>query len=148
MAKGGIKNLKAFKKRLEKRVVDNPKEELGRLVLRSAALVTETAQDSINSGAKTGRAYPRGRKVHIASAEGEAPAKDTGNLSSGITFKVTEQKDSIVGTVMTNTFGLSDYGVHLEFGTVNMRPRPFMQPALEKNRPKIKRIFKQGGYIK
>jgi HK97 gp10 family phage protein len=147
MAKSGIKNLKAFQKKLKKRVVDNPTEHLGNLVLRSAAIVTETAQDSIRSGGKTGRAYSRGGKVHIASAEGEAPAKDSGNLATGITFKVVEEKNAIIGRVQSNSFGLSDYGIHLEFGTSKMRPRPFMQPALEKNRPRIKRIFREGGYV-
>ena len=42
---------------------------------------------------------------------------------------------------------MTPYAKDLEFGTTNMRPRPYMQPALEKNRPQIKRIFKKGGYI-
>ena len=31
----------------------------------------------------------------------------------------------------------ADYSIHLEFGTQNMKARPFMFPALEENKPKI-----------
>jgi HK97 gp10 family phage protein len=37
----------------------------------------------------------------------------------------------------------ADYSVHLEFGTKNMRARPFLQPALEENRPKIKSMYRR-----
>ena len=33
----------------------------------------------------------------------------------------------------------ADYSAALEFGTSKMSARPFMQPALEENRPKIRR---------
>jgi HK97 gp10 family phage protein len=36
----------------------------------------------------------------------------------------------------------ADYSVHLEFGTQNMKARPFMFPALEANKPKIRRMYK------
>ena len=35
----------------------------------------------------------------------------------------------------------ADYSIHLEFGTQNMKARPFMFPALEENKPKIRRMF-------
>ena len=37
----------------------------------------------------------------------------------------------------------ADYSVYLEFGTKDMQPRPFMQPALESQRAKIKALFKR-----
>jgi len=149
MAKSGIKNLEGFKKKLKKRLDDNTKKELKRLVGRSASLVAQTAIDSIAEGNKTGRVYSRGNrtKPHVASAPGEPPATDQGKLAGGITFKVDLEKDEIVGQVLSNSDGQSPYGVHLEFGTTNILPRPFMQPALEKNRPRIKRIFKDGDYL-
>ena len=36
----------------------------------------------------------------------------------------------------------ADYSKFLEFGTAKMRARPFMFPALEKNRNKIRRMLK------
>ena len=39
----------------------------------------------------------------------------------------------------------ADYSAALEFGTSKMAARPFMQPSLEENRPKIRRLVKQVG---
>ena len=149
MAKFNIKNLKQFEKSLDKRVIKGSEKELGRLIQRSVDLVKRTAVDSIASGGKSGRLYPRGNNPpHRASAAGEPPATDQGNLAGGISTKVTKESNEIIGQVLTNSDGHSEYGVHLEFGTKNILPRPFMQPALERNRPRIRRIFKDGGYIK
>jgi HK97 gp10 family phage protein len=35
----------------------------------------------------------------------------------------------------------ADYSGFLEFGTSKMGARPYLQPALEENRPKIRRMF-------
>ena len=48
MAKSGIKNLKAFQKKLEKRLVKNPEKHLKHLVQRSTSLVENTAKESIS----------------------------------------------------------------------------------------------------
>ena len=37
-----------------------------------------------------------------------------------------------------------DYAIHLEYGTTNMQARPFLQPAFEKSKPKIKAKFAKG----
>ena len=145
--KSGIKNLKAFQDRLEKRIVTNPEKHIKHLVQRSASLVEGEAKKSIASGNKSGRTYMRGGKPHTASAAGEAPATDTGKLIEGITTKVKTEGTKVIGQIIANSFNVTPYAKDLEFGTTNMRPRPYMQPALEKNRPQIKRIFKKGGYI-
>lgn len=142
-----IKNLKAFQKKLEKRLVKNPSNHLQHLVQRSATIVENEAVNSIRGGNKTGRVYMRGGKEHTASAAGEAPATDTGALASGITTRVKTEGTQVIGQIIANSFNVTPYAKDLEFGTTSMKPRPFMQPALEKNRPKIRRIFKKGGYI-
>jgi HK97 gp10 family phage protein len=144
MAKGGIQNLKGFIKKLEKRLVKNPEKHLKHLVQRSTSLVEETVLDSIRSGG-TGITYQKynPRRQHTASAEGEPPATDTGFLVGSISSNVKKRGTSVVGQIIAS----APYAPHLEFGTSTIRPRPFMQPALERNRPKIKRIFKKGGYI-
>ena len=148
MAKFNIKNLKQFQKRLNKRVIEGSERELGHLIQRSADLVKRTAVESIASGNKTGRAYSRGGKIHIASAAGEPPATDTGVLASSISTRVKEERKEIIGQVIAS----APYAYWLEHGTRRMLEaggaRPFMQPALEKNRSRIKRMFKDGGYIK
>jgi HK97 gp10 family phage protein len=144
MAKSGIKNLKAFQNKLKKRIVENPEKELLHLVQRSTSLVKETVLDSLRSGG-TGITYQKynPRRQHTASAQGEPPASDTGFLVGSISSNVKKRGTSVVGQIIAS----ASYAPHLEFGTSTIRPRPFMQPALERNRPKIKRIFKKGGYI-
>ncbi len=144
MAKSGIQNLQGFQKKLKKRIVDNPEKHLKQLVQRATTTVEGTAKESIMSGG-TGRTYQKynPRRQHTASASGEPPATDTGFLVSNITSSVRQQGTSVVGQIVAS----APYAPLLEFGTSNIRPRPFMQPALERNRPMIKRIFKKGGYV-
>lgn len=74
---------------------------------------------------KTGEFYSRGGRIHQASAEGEAPARDTGNLAEGIQLRTVDPY-----TVMISV--LPVYGAYLEFGTIHMAPRPYMAPAIQK----------------
>ena len=100
--------------------------------------VKNSAIDSITNGPKSGIQYPRrkgGTKMHTASAPGEAPATDTGFLRSNIVAEV--EKTTLTAIVESR----AKYSEFLEFGTRNMKPRPFMFPALEENKPKIRRLF-------
>ena len=76
-----------------------------------------------------------------ASAPNQPPATDTGFLVSQITMDVdVKANGSVVGQIIS----AAPYSKHLEFGTVNMEPRPFMHPALMKNKRKIQAMFKKG----
>ena len=143
MAKSGIQNLQGFQKKLKKRIVDNPEKHLKQLVQRAATTVEGTAKESIVSGNPTGRTYVRGGISHTASAAGQPPAQDQGQLAQNITTKVTTNGTQVIGQIIAS----APHAPHLEFGTSTIEPRPFMQPALERNRPKIKRMFKKGGYV-
>ena len=77
------------------------------------------------AGPKSGRLYGR----HQASAPGEMPAVDLGNLVANVNAEMVDQTNGIVHT------GSVDYAVHLEYGTVRMAARPFMTPAAEAERP-------------
>jgi hypothetical protein len=91
-------------------------------VVSKAALDVETrAKQSILSGDKTGRIYGR----HQASAPGEAPANDLGNLAAGI--GVTNGSGPLERIVTSN----AEYSAGLELGTTEVAARPFMNPALE-----------------
>ena len=96
-----------------------------------AQLIRGEAIKSIQSGSKTGRTYKRYNptRTHRASAPGEAPASDTGNLVSNI--MVQEKGDSI--EVQSN----AEYSKFLEYGTSKMEARPFLFPAYEMSREKI-----------
>ena len=92
---------------------------------RAEAIINKTAHDvqlvakNSMSGPKTGNTYIRGGRVHVASAPGEAPAIDTGNLVNSIMSKSAGRLSWIVGTNV-------DYGAILEL----YKSRPWLKPAL------------------
>jgi HK97 gp10 family phage protein len=90
-----------------------------------------TAKTSIQQHQSKGRTYGK----HTASVAGNPPNSDTGFLASNI-FMVLDA-DKFGGAVESR----ADYSGFLEFGTSKMGARPYLQPALEENRPKIIRMF-------
>jgi len=84
-------------------------------------------------------------RTHTQSKPLSPPASDTGFLVSQITMNVDTKVD---GSVVGQIISAAPYSKPLEFGTVNMQPRPFMQPALRKNKSKILQIFKKEGVIR
>jgi HK97 gp10 family phage protein len=96
-------------------------------------LVETDAKKSIQSKSpgKSVKRYREGGSSsnHIASSEGNAPNTDTGRLVSSIN---TEPADEavFVGTSL-------EYGKFLEFGTSAMGERPWLIPALNKNKKTI-----------
>lgn len=114
---------KRYAKTLEKSV----KDAIG----IAGNLVRNTAITSIQTGAKSGRRYGK----HTASAPGQAPATDTGVLQNNIVLNI--EATGLVANVESR----AKYSVFLEFGTTKMKARPFMFPALEQNKPRIRRLF-------
>lgn len=102
---------------------------------RAVLLVHASAVKAIQKGPKTGHIYGK----HQASAPGEAPAADTGVLTSNIVPDVITEGNDIIGVVSSR----AKYSAWLEFGTADMEPRPFMRPALEENRRKIVEILRK-----
>jgi len=105
-----------------------------RNIKNGAFAVEAEAIESIQGGMKTGAIYPSGKtETHQASAPGEAPATDTGHLVASIMAVKNISGDGswLVGS------GLN-YAKYLEFGTTQeggrLAPRPWLMPALEKNR--------------
>ena len=93
-----------------------------------------TAVDNILRGAKSGETYIKynPRRTHQASASGQFPASDTGFLANNIITNM--QGNGLEGEVISQ----AEYSQYLEYGTSKMGARPFMQPSLEQNRPKIR----------
>ena len=89
--------------------------------LKTAEWIAGEAKRSMGKE-KSGRAYVRGDKTHVASAPGEAPAIDLGNLVNSIQAEQVDQTNALVYTPV-------DYAVPLEFGSVKMAGRPFFTPA-------------------
>ena len=90
-------------------------------VVRTAAFQVEAnAKTAIQTGAKSGRIYKRGKgKTHQSSAPGEAPATDTGNLVNGISTQKVSDANWEVPVA-------ADYAAKLE------EDRPFLEPSVKK----------------
>jgi hypothetical protein len=115
-------------------------------IVRAMALTTQANAQASMTGPKSGRLYRKGRRrrgagvarrrtkprMHRASAPGEAPARDTGNLANAIGIR---QIGNMTWEVYVRQ-PASKYGAALEFGSPRRRlaPRPFMRPALERVR--------------
>lgn len=94
-------------------------------VCESTALdIQARAQMAIMNPPKSGRIYKRGNVTHQASAPGEAPATDTGNLVNSAYTKQLGRADYETGFT-------AEYAAHLEFGTAKIEPRPYLRPAVE-----------------
>lgn len=93
---------------------------------RKAKEFIEGGFKGTENGGKT--QFTVGYKTHRASAPGEAPAIDYGNLRSGISVEMTGETTAMVGVA-------ADYGAPLEFGTRKMAARPFMRPSVDAVQP-------------
>lgn len=106
------------------------RQRLGEVVIKTALDLQAWVRLEM-AKPKTGREYRRGKKrVHVASAPGEAPAVDMGLLSNSIRVERTEL---LTAEVSAGT----EYAEPLEFGTVKMAARPFMGPGAEHVRPRF-----------
>lgn len=101
-------------------------DSVDKIIQRTAMDVRNTAVAAIQRGARTGNKYTRykPKRTGIASAPGEYPKSDTGNLASHIYTNHIRKLVSDVGTTVK-------YGEWLETGTAKMQPRPWLQPSLE-----------------
>jgi len=117
-----------------KSISDKGKQLVQHAVFKSVADVEKEAKKSVQRGSPSGIVYQRynPKRTHQASAPGQPPASDTGFLANNIKRKM--DNDNMGGEVGSR----STYSKFLEFGTSKMLPRPYMFPALEKNRKKIK----------
>ncbi len=136
--KFSVKNIKKVLSQLNKleKDMEIPFQEI---VKGGGQFIRGEAIKSIQSGAKSGIVYEKynPRRSHRASAPGQAPASDTGNLVSKIIVK---QKTKNITNVESN----ADYSAFLEYGTSKMEPRPFMLPAFEKSKkPIINAVLKR-----
>lgn len=92
----------------------------------TAQLVRTDAIKSMQSSPASGRTYKRRSILHTASSSPNPPRVDQGDLVKSIKALV-GRLEAFVGTNQK-------YGPHLEFGTQNMEPRPWLFPAFERQR--------------
>lgn len=113
-------------------------KEIAEAAIKGGEMVRTTAIKSIQSqspGRVVMRETEGGNPVqHIASNPGEPPNTDTGRLASSVQVDV-EAKEVFVGSTL-------HYAGDLEFGTSIMQPRPWLNPALESNRNRVRKLFR------
>jgi len=94
---------------------------------------------------RSGRDYPRGKNglMHRASAPGEAPAPDTGQLRALTSTEFSTNGTVAIGRVVNNL----DKAAKLELGTEKIAPRPFMSKLLSGQYvARIKDAFDRGAF--
>ena len=129
-------NRKEFENKI-KTMSEKTLANLKKTVRVTANDVRNTAIKSIVQNSRGGSEVKRSnppRTIRI-SKEGDPPASDTGFLASNIHLIM--DGDQLGASVESR----AKYSHALEFGTLNMRPRPFMQPALEQGKRKYKAMF-------
>jgi hypothetical protein len=94
-------------------------------VKTSAEAIVESAKESIRSGSKSGRVYKSRGRIHRASAPGETPAGDGGELENSGAVEISDG-----GMTAEATF-TAPYADDLEMGTAAIAPRPFLGPAAD-----------------
>lgn len=126
------KKLSKIGEELIKSAIEIP-DEITRELALGANDIRNTIIESMARGKKTGRVYKRGAKEHRASAPGEAPAVDSGELISRIIFDIKDM------TVEVGIEAGAPYAVFLEGGAPkgNLEARPFLTPAVLKHRQDI-----------
>ena len=129
--------LDIFRKQKYKGVEGAYRQAIERIIRSGTQDTMNTAKQSIQSHGSSGRTYTKynPKRTHTASAAGNPPNTDTGFLVSNISMKV--DPSGLGGSVESR----ASYSAPLEFGTKNMQARPFLQPALESNKPNIRRKF-------
>lgn len=101
-----------------------------RFVRKGAAYVEGQLKASM-AEAKSGRMYG----THRASAPGESPAIDSGNLAGSITMIFPSTLEAKVGTPV-------EYALYLEEGTGRMQPRPLWQKTADEALPTLENLLK------
>lgn len=99
----------------------------GRVVYVGADMVHAEAFRGVSAGSVSGR-------NHVASAPGEYPNREFGDLQDG--FK-TEQTGPLTAEFRSE----AAHSLPLEVGTSKMEARPHVRPARDTTAPKIQRLF-------
>lgn len=100
---------------------------------KSALIIENTAKTGLQTGSRSGRTYKRRSVTHKASAPGEYPKTDTGKLVRNIFSMKVGSFHYIIGSRGNG----APHGKWLEFGTMKMRPRPWLSRALRESVGKI-----------
>lgn len=128
-----VKGLDALTRRFDSLTPDVAKE-VRKAINVSALKVQKDVVKSVKQRS-SGRRYTKKGKTHIASRPNSPPNTDTGNLIKNII--ITTGKGLITSGYTALIRSRANYSQMLEEGTGKMIKRPFMGPALRRNRKAI-----------
>jgi len=117
------------------KVLKKINEEENKRIHKACIFLENYIKTSMKKGSY--KPYKRGKKIHYSSQPGHPPAVDTGRLRASITYEVMQMFYKITGRVGTNV----EYARHLELGTKDMQPRPYLRVAIERNKDKLIKIL-------
>lgn len=107
---------------------------MGRFVRKGAGYIEGQLKSSM-AESKSGKAYKRGKEdVHIASAPGESPAVDSGNLTNSIAMIMENSLEAKIGTPV-------EYALYLEEGTSRMEQRPLWEKTAKDSLPTLEKML-------
>ena len=122
-----------------------------RAVTKAANLVERDVKTHFTRQGSYDATRRKGGRTHWSSAPGQAPAIDMGILKSSIQSFVNVIRGKISGRVGPDIGHIAsrsdagtdvNYGLYLEVGTKNMAARPFLRPALRRQRRRILGLFR------
>lgn len=133
---------KDFLRKLEKMKNFSPLEKV---VGQACGIVQKDIMESMRDTPTQSVGYHTYNKkiLHYPSLPNNPPAVDTGTLRRSITFDVETDESKVTGRVGSTILD-PPYGAYLEFRTSRMIQRPWLRPALERNREVIKEHIKEG----
>lgn len=126
------------------RLVENVENKVNAALIIAGEVVATEARRSVQNSPRGGVTYQKynPRRTHTASAEGEAPATDLGFLVRSIT---TEADPANARVFVLCAHSIAPYAKALEYGSMsrNLRPRPFLRPALRAKQKQAEAIVRQ-----
>lgn len=101
-----------------------------RAVYEVGETIRADAQESIKAGAVSGPG-------HVPSAPGTPPNADTHNLDKSIDVVMSANRKSV------SVIARAPYAAAQEYGTARLPARPYMRPAMQRNKTTATRVFVQ-----
>lgn len=125
------------------KITDRTPEKLAKLDAAIKGFVRDGSQhierklvQNVNEGGRSGKTYRRGKgATHQASAPGEFPKTDSGDLSDSI------QRDIESNGLEARIGSAMEYAEYLETGTSRMAARPLWERTLHDEMPTLERLL-------
>ena len=116
-------------------ILANVRDALNRGVQTGARMVETEGNRLMEDSPASGRTYVRSTGIHTASAPGEPPAVDSGELINS--SRVEDSPEEIKSSVIWQ----APHAPYMEYGTQKIAPRPFAGPAVENKRSEIEDVI-------